>query len=562
MKNKCILFLLVFSYNILHAQDIIWEQVFGSQQEDAGFGIVHSSDNTLVVAGFNNSQIYLSKLDLNGNLIWEKFYGFGVGTDVKQTSDGGYIISGTVAGPNPFLLKTDSQGNTEWFYTYDYLGGDDRAHSVILTSDGGYLLVGQTWILNGSFGSYDMYVVKTNASGIAEWKKNYSYESYGNDLARCAIQLSDGGFIIGGHTQSTSWSAFLVKLDGSGNVIWKKVYMPQVQSQCHDLLLTSDGNMIIAGTTYDYSQSDALLIKADLSGNLIWFKKIGTPGEEIAESIVELNDGGFAAAGITSNYNFSWDVYIIRTDASGNLLWHKNSGGDHDDRGFGLAVLNDNSLVTAGWSWSYSSGYGGDIYLVKFDDSKATPVELTDFTASVYDREIILRWTTASEINNEGFEIERSSGESSFQKIGFLAGKGTTTEQQLYEFKDVVNTERKVTYRLKQIDYNGDYSYSSEVEVSINLPLEFSLNQNYPNPFNPSTEISYSIAEESRVILKVYNLIGQEVKTIVNQGLSAGSYSVSLDASGLAGGTYIYRLEAAGISGKRVSSSKKMTLLK
>jgi len=186
------------------------------------------------------------------------------------------------------------------------------------------------------------------------------------------------------------------------------------------------------------------------------------------------------------------------------------------------------------------------------------PVEFGVFSASVSDGFVNLSWSTATETNNRGFEIQRKVTGSDFVTIGFVQGKGTTTQIQSYSFVDNNVQAGKYQYRLKQIDLDGSYSISSIVEVSILSPIEFNLAQNYPNPFNPSTTINFSLAKESNVNLKVFDLLGQEIISLVNnEFMTAGSYSYKFDASKLASGTYIYRLEAGNFV-----QTKKMTLTK
>jgi hypothetical protein len=186
------------------------------------------------------------------------------------------------------------------------------------------------------------------------------------------------------------------------------------------------------------------------------------------------------------------------------------------------------------------------------------PVELISFTANVNDGNVVLSWITATEINNMGFEIERSEDNTSFMKIGFISGNGTTTEPNQYSFTDnTLNGNGKYNYRLKQIDLDGAVSYSSEVEVSINVPTEFALYQNYPNPFNPVTTIKYGIPEKSVVTLKLFNSLGEEVSTLVNEEKSAGNYKVELEAGYLPSGIYFYRLQV-----NQFIQTKKMILLK
>ncbi len=189
------------------------------------------------------------------------------------------------------------------------------------------------------------------------------------------------------------------------------------------------------------------------------------------------------------------------------------------------------------------------------------PVELTSFTASASVSSVTLNWSTATETNNNGFEVQRNSGEG-FVSVGFVTGKGTTTEVQNYTYVDNQLVPGTYTYRLKQVDYDGTFEYSSEIEVDVLAPKEFALNQNFPNPFNPSTMITFSLAVESKVTLKVFDVLGQEVMTLVNQNLGAGSHEYNFNASNFNSGVYFYRIEAAGVDGRSFNSVKKMILTK
>jgi hypothetical protein len=185
------------------------------------------------------------------------------------------------------------------------------------------------------------------------------------------------------------------------------------------------------------------------------------------------------------------------------------------------------------------------------------PVELTSFTASVVGSDVNLLWTTATEINNSGFGVERKSAGSEYEEVGFVPGFGTTSEPKSYSFSDQNLRTGVYTYRLKQVDFNGTIEYSSEVEVDVIAPAEFSLDQNYPNPFNPSTKITFSLAVDSKVSLKVFDVTGQEVANLINQDLTAGVHSYDFNAAEFNSGVYFYTLRAGSFI-----ETKKMVLMK
>ena len=185
------------------------------------------------------------------------------------------------------------------------------------------------------------------------------------------------------------------------------------------------------------------------------------------------------------------------------------------------------------------------------------PVELTSFTAEALDQKVILKWTTATELNNNGFEIQRKVAESDFATIGFVRGEGTTTNQKEYSYIDKDLVDGKYFYRLKQVDYNGTYEYSNVIEVDVRSLNEYALEQNFPNPFNPTTTIGYVLKEKSNAKLILLNAIGEEIAVLVNEEQDKGYHKVDFNASTLASGVYFYELKAGSFI-----QTRKMILLK
>ncbi|MGB5531065.1 MAG: T9SS type A sorting domain-containing protein [Ignavibacteriaceae bacterium] len=208
----------------------------------------------------------------------------------------------------------------------------------------------------------------------------------------------------------------------------------------------------------------------------------------------------------------------------------------------------------------YHNGNSFNIDFWYVDDIMVTyivPVELTSFTAKNIKDGIELNWRTATETNNQGFEVERMDANGTFEKIGFIAGFGTTTEPKNYSFIDSKLTAGLYSYRLKQIDFDGTFAYSEEVNIEVEIPLDYSLEQNYPNPFNPSTRIKFSIPAETDVRLNVYNTLGQQVAEIFNGRLKEGYHELEFNAESLTSGIYFYRLEA-----DKFVDVKKMIIIK
>ena len=214
--------------------------------------------------------------------------------------------------------------------------------------------------------------------------------------------------------------------------------------------------------------------------------------------------------------------------------------------------LTDASLITQNLA---------SIQKFTFDNSglgTPLPVELVSFNAQVNGNSVNLSWKTATELNSAAFEIEkRQTGTSNWQNAGEVKAAGTSIAPKNYSFSDKGLQPGKLDYRLKMMDNNGSYKYCSVVNAVVSAPANFDLSQNYPNPFNPSTNISYKIPKTGFVSLKVYNIIGNEIATLVNQEEPAGDYKVQFDIHNIASGTYFYKLTAGG-----VSLYKKMMVIK
>jgi sugar lactone lactonase YvrE len=217
------------------------------------------------------------------------------------------------------------------------------------------------------------------------------------------------------------------------------------------------------------------------------------------------------------------------------------------DAPFGVAIDAAGNLYSSDWIANR---------VLRFNAGTLLPVELSSFSALASTNGVLLTWTTASEKNNVGFDVERSADNNAFTKIAFVKGYGTTTQSHTYSFSDQ-NASGKVFYRLKQTDYDGKFEYSKTVEVKAGTPTVFTLSQNYPNPFNPSTTITYSLPQAGQVTLKVYDMLGREVLMLVNEIKAVGNYAATFQADKFSSGMYFYRLQAGNFV-----QTKKMLLVK
>jgi len=204
-----------------------------------------------------------------------------------------------------------------------------------------------------------------------------------------------------------------------------------------------------------------------------------------------------------------------------------------------------------------NSGNQANFSITRITADTPVPVELTAFLADVSRSNVMLQWTTATELNNLGFEVQRKTDQSEFEAVGFVSGSGTTTESRSYFFTDSKLANGQYIYRLKQMDFDGTFSFSDEIIVEVEAPAEYSLEQNYPNPFNPSTNINFSLAEAGLVKMVVYDMLGQKVSVIIDEFREAGYHSITFNATNLPSGIYFYTLETP-----QFKQTKKMLLTK
>jgi len=248
-------------------------------------------------------------------------------------------------------------------------------------------------------------------------------------------------------------------------------------------------------------------------------------------------------------FSISRDIFFI---SEIDLHLTGNSLGDSDLIGLPISVIpNDIDLEVRNPLYPYRGA----------DENLDYPlsVELISFTASVSNEIVLLNWSTATETNNKGFEILRfTQNDDSWKSIGFVPGFGTTTEPKSYSFTDEAVSTGIYSYRLKQIDFDGTFKYSNEINVEIDFtPKEYVLYQNYPNPFNATTMIKYDLTNTSDVSLIIYDMLGRKVKELVNTRHQAGRYEIHFNASTLTSGVYVYQIIA-----DKFINSKKMILMK
>jgi predicted secreted protein len=360
-----------------------WSKTYGGTGSDSGAGdIIQTSDGGYAISGdtasfgAGSTDYWLIKTDAAGNMQWNKTYGGSLAESdaaMCQTSDGGFALVGDTksfgfGGQDVWLVKTDAVGNMEWNRTYGGLA-NDLGINVAQTSDGGYAVAGYT----SSFGAggIDFWLIKTDAAGNMQW--NRTYGGPGSDYCFNVVQTSDGGYAVAGPTNSFgagNYDIWLVKTDAAGNMQWNKTHGGTGMEWMDQMIPTVVGGYAIAGFTNSFGagSSDVWLVKTDALGNMEWNKTYGGPGSDNGFHLTQTAEGGYAIIGSTSSFGAGGnDVWAIQTDVSGNILGNQTFGGTGTDDGRSIIQTIDGGYLLAGNTMSFGAG-GSDFYVVKIDD--------------------------------------------------------------------------------------------------------------------------------------------------------------------------------------------------
>jgi hypothetical protein len=382
MKNtrRALLVGLAFVAATLSAQEQ-WVRRYGLEGSDRGYAIDVCSDAGYIVSGrttsfseYNFEDMFLLKVELDGDTLWWKNYG-GEYDDraysVAKTSDAGYIMAGftevDTTDPDIYIVKTDSDGVMEWQKTYR-APGLDTVFCIRQTADGGYVAVGYTTSFGA--GKSDVYLLILDSLGDTIWTRTYGGTE--NDEGHGVLETSDGGYIIAGSSSSMggSWDeVYIVKIDGSGVVKWERIYGGLYGDRALCISSTSDGGYIVCGYTLSFGNgnSDIYLLKLDSVGDTVWTQTYGGTRDDVGCSVRQTADGGYIAAGYSASVGpADEDIYLIKTDEYGEMVWSRIYGGDKDDRSFQVHQTQDGGYIISGRTRSFGS-LRCDIYLLKTD---------------------------------------------------------------------------------------------------------------------------------------------------------------------------------------------------
>jgi len=446
-----------------------------------------------------------------------------------------------------------------WEKTYGYPHSDEGAYDICETEDGNFYVVGYSGI---NFSTGRMYVLRINNFGDTLWTRKYNAGHY----AYSVVPTNDNGCVMTGYGLD---SLFIMKIDFNGNVVWQKKYPNG--GICYDIQSVSDGGYIACGNNI----FDAYFIKVDSIGNLEWEKSFSVSNQMGFYSCIEAIDGGYIAGGYVRDPDTT-KIELMKLDINGILKWEKRVkiSGSYSAL-TSIRIVGNHYLLF---------GISSRIFFAKFN--------INGIQETVYlfpdENEGPESLPAADMINDNKFvftsQIYPPTGNIMFVRNWISDSTGKILYEKFYPTEGYMSLNTILPLQNRDILFAGIYKlipgsnddqtfivksdstlYSKPVSIfntSDKIPETFYLFQNYPNPFNPTTKISYSIPVSGNISIRIYDLTGKEVRTLVNEFKSTGCYDVEFDGSGIASGVYFYKLDVIGKDGNDFVMTKRMVLLK
>jgi len=444
-------------------------------------------------------------------------------------------------------IKYNADGAEQWVDRYNGPANDDDYATALTIDDSGNVFV--TGVSYGLDSYRDYATIKYDSAGTRQWIAVYpGMNAYSNDYA-VAIALDDSGHVLVTGTSSNNFTT--IKYNPAGAEQWIAHFDGTTSSYTYDyasaLAIDDSGNVYVAGRSRaNATYFDYVTVKYNSAGAEEWIARYCGPEDAYDEVVaMALDDSGNVyVTGNSQNaedYN-NYDYATVKYNSAGVEEWvHRFDR--WNEKVAGLAIDDVNNVYLTG-----SSGLSGftSVYLtIKYShDQDPLPVELASFSANKKEGTIYLQWRTESENNAYGFHIEKSLNKQEFKTIGFVKSRGTTSKPQEYQFIDHDIAAGTYFYRLKQVDRDGSFEYSNTIEINITPPVTYALSQNYPNPFNPQTKIAFCLPAEEKVTLKIFNVQGQLIATLLNDVKEPGNHALTWDAADKPSGVYICQFQA------------------
>jgi len=376
IKKYLLVFIILTGTNLFaSAPDTLWTRTFGGAGWDDGSSVQQTSDGGFIISGKTDSPtsmqwaIYLIKTNSSGDTLWTRTFG-GIGnldwgSSAKQTKDGGFIITGTSAQNDVYIVRTNSLGDTLWTRSFGGVN-HDWGWSVQQTKDGGFIVAGETFM---AWEYTNAYLIRIDSLGNTLWTKTYGGSFY--DYGYSVQETYDGGFIVAGSYSfgQNYEDAYLIKTNSLGDTLWTRTYGGTGWDVAYSVQQTQDSGFIIAGETESFGAgagfNNVYLVKTNSSGNVLWTRTYGGTNYDCGKSVQQTEDRGFIIAGFTSSFGVgSNDVYLIRTNSIGDTLWTKTIGGTKGDFGYSIRQTTDGGFIITGMTSSFGAG-GYDVYLIR-----------------------------------------------------------------------------------------------------------------------------------------------------------------------------------------------------
>jgi len=566
---------------------IAWTKTYGGAGNDYGRSVQQTPDGGYIIAGYTTSfgvqgtDVFLLKTDGSGNLTWAKTYGGNLddgAVSVKHTADGGYIIAGYTASAgivannniytygNPpvtyylndsYFIKTNSTGDTLWTRVYGNTANpsingtvvwlEDEALAIQQTLDGGYVVTGDHYGFGETEGAGDVYMLKMDGSGNKKWA--YTYE-YAGGVPGTVQQTSDKGYVFSLSEVNgfgTPYGVKLFKMDSLGMGLWVQQYSQRGGNYGNYnnsyVSQTADNGYIVTGNLVDNSDSwdRVSLIKTNSTGVIQSLNTYAADSNTTSSdgwNVQQTSDGGYIIGGYRDGDN---KIYLIKTDASYSSGCNQEaytdttiSTGTFTPPAYPTNTKRGGAVVT---SPTVTVGSGGSKTTIC--STLTLPIELLYFDAKKDGSAMRVKcdWSTASETNSNYFAVERSQDGVNFSLLGTLQGAGTTSTTNNYTFYDQFPYSGWSYYRLKQVDDNGNYSYSPVSTVYIG---SLDITTLYPNPATDNLTVLVSTEQNTEGTMDVYNVMGQIVYSS-NVTLQKGQTEIKIPVGRFANGQYLLK---------------------
>ena len=506
-------------------------------------GMAFDSAQSLYVTNFSNSVVH--RFDKNGVQISN--FGSGYSTPECIVFDGNWnAYVGNIGGG---FRKFDATGAF-----IGVVGAGTRIDFADLQADQSTMLYTQEGQRIGRWDVVNNVALTDFATGLGGQAYALRIRTNGEVLlanGATVLRLSSAGAVIQTYDVAGQNSWFALNLDPDGTSFWSadfstsNVYRIDIASgNVISTFNTGTGN----GTVFGLAVAGEITVATQLFITVAPLFDINPINTQHCVTATVVDQNNVPQNNVTIDWN------LVGVNGPNSTTTQTGPNGETQFCYVGANVGYDTIIATI-------RSTGAQARAVKLWES-SLPVELTSFTSTVSGTDVNLNWATSKEINNSGFDIERSVIAGEWTKVGNVTGNGTTNETKLYSFTDKNLASGKYNYRLKQIDYNGNYEYfnlSNEIEIGV--PQKFDLAQNYPNPFNPSTKINFALPKDGNIVMSVFDNSGRLVSKVADGFRTAGYYTVDFSAANLSSGVYFYKLEFSG-SGSEFTKTMKMTVLK